>query len=149
MASTTDTRPAATPARSALLWVLVGVVGAGGLLSLGWAVPRLPGDRLLEVGLFFGLAALSQRMPVSLFRNSSISVAFALAFAALVYLGPAAAVVVQLGPGLVLCVTPYVKPPRKMLFNAFSLPLQICISGAVYIGLGGTLEPSMLAWSLL
>src|SRR5437762_4816676 len=88
-------------------------------------------------------------MPVSLFRNSSISVAFAIAFAALVYLGPAAAVVVQLGPGLVLCVTPYVKPAQKMLFNAASLPLQNALAGAVYAALGGALAPDFLSWTLL
>ena len=96
----------------------------GGLGVYAYAGSRIPMDRLGEVALFFALCALAQRMPVSLFRNSSISVAFAVAFAALVYLGPAAAIVVQLGAGLVLCVTPYVKPPQKMLFNAGALPLQ-------------------------
>ena len=145
----TRSRPASTPARAALLWTLVALIATGGLGALGWALPRLPADRLGEVALFFLLAAVSQRMPVSLFRNSSISVAFAIGFAALVHLGPAAAVLVQLGPGLVLCVTPYVKPPQKMLFNAGSLPLQTALAAAVYLALGGAVGPAFLDLALL
>src|SRR5438270_11686948 len=100
---------ASTPTRRASLWALVGAIAVCGAAALAWAVANLPQDRLGEVALFFVLAVVCQRMPVPLFRNSSISVAFAVAIGALVFLGPAAAVVVQLGPGLVLCVTPYVK----------------------------------------
>src|SRR5262245_63893506 len=89
----------------ALIWLAIGTIVLGGLSALAWSISRFPADRLGEVLLFLALASAAQRMPVSLFRNSSISVGFALAFAALVYLGPAAAVIVQLGPGLVLCVT--------------------------------------------
>ena len=78
-------------------------------------------------------------MPVSLFRNSSISVAFAVAFAALIYMGPAVATWVQVGAGLVLCVTPYVKPPQKMLFNLTSLPLETAR------WMGATVDPGR-AW---
>jgi hypothetical protein len=124
--------------RAALSWAVVGAVALGGLASLLWAATNLPGDRLGEVALFFLLAAVSQRMPIPLFRNSSISVGFAIGFGALIALGPAAAILVQLGPGLVLCVTPRVKPLQKMLFNAGSLPLETALAAAVYAGLGGT-----------
>src|SRR5439155_22914490 len=130
-------------------WLLVGLITLGGVAALVWAVGNLPTERLGEVALFFALAAASQRMPVSLFRNSSISVGFALGFAALVYLGPAAGVLVQLGPGLVLCFTPYVKPAQKMLFNAFSLPLQTALAGLVYAVLGWPVGVSQLDAGLL
>jgi putative nucleotidyltransferase with HDIG domain len=117
--------------------------------SLVTALPRLPSDRLIEVALFFLLCATCQKMPVPLFRNSSISVAFACAFGAMVYLGPDAATVAQLGPGLMLCVTPYVKPLQKMLFNAFSLPAQTAIAGGVYVALGGAVAPTRLDWELV
>src|SRR5205823_3101420 len=99
--------------------------------------------------LFFLLCAACQRMPVALFRNSSISVAFAVAFAALIYMGPGAATWVQLAAGVVLCVTPYVKPPQKMLFNLTSLPLETAAAGFVYVALGGVVAPGYLAWSLV
>jgi hypothetical protein len=149
MATKNGTRAGAMPRRPGLFWVVVSVIAAGGLAALGWAIGHLPADQLGEVALFFVLAAISQRMPVSLFRNSSISVAFALAFAALVYLGPGAGILVQLAPGLVLCVTPYVKPPQKMLFNAGSLPLQTGLAGAVYLALGGAVGPTYLSVALI
>ena len=149
MAAKHETRASATPRRSGLIWAVVSAVAIGGLAAVSWAFGHLPTDRLGELALFCLLAAISQRMPVSLFRNSSISVGFALAFAALVYLGPGAAVLVQLAPGLVLCVTPYVKPPQKMLFNAGSLPLQTWAATAVYVGLGGAIAPDYLSWTLI
>src|SRR5438105_3525843 len=135
MALTSPDRAGTAASKAVLSWAVVGAVGLGGLAALLWAVPNLPGDRLGEVALFFLLAAASQRMPVPLFRNSSISVGFAIAFGALIALGPAAAIVVQLGPGLVLCVTPRVKPLQKMLFNAGSLPLETWAAAAVYAAL--------------
>ena len=121
----------------------------GGATALAYAAFNLPSGQLPEVLFFFALCIVSQRMPVSLFRNSSISVTFAVAFAALVYLGPAAAIVAQVGAGLVLCVTPYVKPPKKMLFNAGSLPLQTGLAGAVYLALGGVVGPTYLSFTLV
>ena len=140
---------ASTPARRAALWALVGTIAVLGAVALAWAIVNLPADRLGEVALFFALAVACQRMPVPLFRNSSISVAFAVAVGALVFLGPAAAVLVQLGPGLVLCVTPYVKPPQKMLFNAASLPLETALAASLYLLLGGVIGASALEWQLM
>src|SRR5438128_11528466 len=110
-----------TPLRALSIWAVVGLTALGGAGAIAHAAMNLPSGKLPEVLFFFALCIVSQRMPVSLFRNSSISVTFAVAFAALVYLGPAAAIFAQLGAGLVLCVTPYVKPPQKMLFNVGSL----------------------------
>ncbi|HEY3081505.1 MAG TPA: hypothetical protein VGM69_16570, partial [Chloroflexota bacterium] len=78
----------------------------GGLAIYGVALSRIPAERLGEVGLFFVLCGLAQLMPVPLFRNSSMSVAFAVCFASLVYLGPEAAVWVNLASGLVAVVRP-------------------------------------------
>jgi GAF domain-containing protein len=136
-------------ARRALSWAVVGVTTFAGIVALATSLPGLPADRLPELGLFILVCAACQRMPVALFRNSSISVAFAVAFAALVYMGPAAATWVQVGAGLVLCVTPYVKPPQKMLFNLTSLPLETALAGLVYVALGGVVAPGYLGWSLL
>src|SRR5262245_27149354 len=136
-------------ARRALSWAVVGATTVAGVVALVAALPALPADRLPELALFILLCAACQRMPVALFRNSSISVAFAVAFAALIHMGPAAATWVQVGAGLVLCVTPYVKPPQKMLFNLTSLPLETALAGLVYVALGGAVAPTYLAWALL
>jgi GAF domain-containing protein len=143
------TSQSASSARALLRWLVVLSVGFAGFAVLAAAVPALPQHRMAELGLFFVLCAACQRMPVALFRNSSISVAFAVAFAALIYLGPAAAIWVQLAAGMVLCVTPYVKPPQKMIFNLTSLPLETALAGLVYVALGGVIAPTYLAWSLV
>ncbi|HEY3015330.1 MAG TPA: hypothetical protein VGJ41_09495, partial [Nocardioides sp.] len=78
----------------------------GGLGIYAYTATRIPVERLGEVGLFFVLCGLAQLMPVPLFRNSSMSVAFAVCFASLVYLGPEAAVWVNLASGLVAVVRP-------------------------------------------
>ena len=104
----------ASLARPALSrWPLRSYVAAtfvAGAIALAAAVPGLPVARWHEVAFFFVLCAVAQRMPVPLFRNSSMSVAFAIGFAALVYFGPATAVWVQLGAGLMMAVVPHRKP---------------------------------------
>src|SRR5579885_1617840 len=117
------------------LRLFVGAVVVAGAAALALAAPGLPVARLGEVLFFFALCAAAQRMPVPLFRNSSMSVAFAVGFAALVSLGPAAAVWVQLGAGLMMAVVPHRKPLAKVLYNAGAVPLQQAATGLVYAAL--------------
>lgn len=138
-----------TSRRLAALWAYVAAVGASGFAALAITAPALPFERWQELALFFVLAVVAQRMPVMLFRNSSISVTFAIAFGALVSLGPAAATWVQLAAGLVLGVTPRIKPAPKVLFNATSLPLQTYLAGMTYVAIGGQIAPSGVTWTLL
>src|SRR4051794_33913021 len=94
----------------------VAAVVLAGAVGLALSAPSLPLNRIGEVGFFFLLCALAQRMPVPLFRNSSMSVAFAIGFAALVCYGPATAIWVQLGAGLMMAVVPHRKPTIKVLY---------------------------------
>ncbi|HEV8638704.1 MAG TPA: hypothetical protein VG370_31215, partial [Chloroflexota bacterium] len=73
--------------RRALYPPFVFLTIVGGLAIYAVALSRIPAERLGEVALFALLCGLAQLMPVPLFRNSSMSVAFAVCFAALVYLG--------------------------------------------------------------
>src|SRR3989442_9099130 len=121
----------------------------GGLGLYAYTAARLPAERLGEVALFALLCALAQLMPVPLFRNSSMSVAFAVCFAALVYLGPEAAVWVNLASGLVAVVRPKPKPLLKALWNVGALGLAAGLAGAVYAAAGGAARPAALEWALL
>jgi GAF domain-containing protein len=121
----------------------------GGLAIYGVALSRIPAERLGEVGLFFVLCGLAQLMPVPLFRNSSMSVAFAVCFASLVYLGPEAAVWVNLASGLVAVVRPRPKPPLKALWNVGALAVSAGLAGGVYALAGGAQRPGALEWGLL
>jgi GAF domain-containing protein len=122
---------------------------AGGLGVYGYALARIPGERLGEVALFAALCGLAQLMPVPLFRNSSMSVAFAVCFASLVYLGPEAAVWVNLASGLVAAVRPRPKPALKALWNVGALGLAAGVAGAVYAAAGGAARPPGLEWALV
>jgi hypothetical protein len=138
------------PARQGVLtWGFIAAVTLGGLASLAYTFPRLPFERWPEVLLFFVLCGAAQRIVVPLFRASSISVAFAVAFGALVYLGPAAAVWVQVGSGLMMCLVPHRKPLHKCLFNIGALAVQTLAAGTVYVAAGGVVGPTAFGWALL
>jgi putative nucleotidyltransferase with HDIG domain len=121
----------------------------GGLAVYAGALSRLPGGRVGEVALFALLCGLAQLMPVPLFRNSSMSVAFAVCFAALVYLGPEAAVCANLASGLVAALRPRPKPPLKALWNVGALGLAAALAGAVYALAGGAARPERLEWAMV
>jgi hypothetical protein len=146
-------RPSAPPARGARtrwpLRLFVAAVAAAGAGVLAHTAPLLPADRAADVAVLFVLCALAQRMPVPLLRNSSMSVAFAVGVAALVAFGPAAAVWVQLGAGLMMAVVPHRKPPIKVLYNLGAVPLQQAATGLVYAALGGAVGAGRLDWALL
>ncbi|HMC68186.1 MAG TPA: hypothetical protein VKJ07_03440, partial [Mycobacteriales bacterium] len=67
------------------------------------------------------LAAVTQRMPVFLFRSSAISVSFAAVIASYVLYGTGVAVFVSLFQAGVNAFTPTRKPVVKAAFNAGSL----------------------------
>jgi diguanylate cyclase (GGDEF)-like protein/PAS domain S-box-containing protein len=124
-------------------------VAACGSGALVLSAADLPLDRWPELALFVGLCAVAQLMPVPLFSSSSVSVAFAVTFASLVYLGPAAAVWVNLGSGLVMCFRPKRKPLEKMAFNVGALALTAFAAGRLFAVLGGTSRSVLSDWALL
>lgn len=136
--------------RNALVWPFVYGVSLAGLATIGASAVRavdLPQSQLLEVGLFFVLCAIAQVMPVPLFRNSSMSVNFAIAIAAMVYLGPAAGVIANIGGGLVMGFRPRRKPFHKALYNVAQLALATGLAGIIYVTLGGQIRPTSFEWS--
>jgi diguanylate cyclase (GGDEF)-like protein len=124
-------------------------VAAAGLAALAVSAGQQPLDRWPELLLFFTLCALAQVMPVPIFANTTISVAFALTLASLVYMGPAAAVWVNLGSALVMCFRPRRKPLEKMAFNVGALSLTAFAAGRLYTLAGGLPEPALSDWALL
>jgi diguanylate cyclase (GGDEF)-like protein len=124
-------------------------VAAAGMAALGLCAGQLPLERWPELLLFFVLCALAQVMPVPIFANTTISVAFAVTIASLVYMGPAAAVWVNLGSALVMCFRPRRKPLEKMVFNVGALSLTAFAAGRLYEAAGGVPEPALSDWDLL
>jgi len=116
-----------------------------GVAALG-AVALFTSVRGIDVGavdplmlaILVALAALTQRMPVFLFRSSAISVSFASVIASYVLFGTGIGVLVSLVQAAVNAFTPRRKPAVKAAFNAGSLATSAFVSGTIY----GALAPA-------
>jgi hypothetical protein len=110
------------------------VVAALGALSVagGTRGLRLDGIDPLMLAILLGLAAVTQRMPVFLFRSSAISVSFAAVIASYVLYGTGIGVFVSLVQAGVNAFTPKRKPLVKAVFNAGSLATSAFVAGEIY-----------------
>ena len=87
------------------------------------------------------LAAVAQRMPVFLFRNSAISVAFAATIAAYVLYGTGIALWVNTVSAVVNAFTPKRKPLRKVIANVGILAISAYLASTAYQLVGGQVPP--------
>jgi len=86
----------------------------------------------LMLAILVALAAVTQRMPVVLFRSSAISVSFASVIASYVLYGTGVGVFVSLVQAGVNAFTPTRKPLVKAAFNAGSLSTSAFVAGEIY-----------------
>src|SRR5256885_6396741 len=86
--------------------------------------------------ILVALAAVTQRMPVFLFRSSAISVSFASVIASYVLYGTGIGVFVSLCQAAVNAFTPRRKPLVKAAFNAGSLSTSAFVAGELFRMLG-------------
>jgi HD-GYP domain-containing protein (c-di-GMP phosphodiesterase class II) len=87
---------------------------------------------VLMLAILIGLAAVTQRMPVFLFRSSAISVSFAAVIASYVLYGTGIGVFVSLFQALVNAFTPKRKPLVKAAFNLGSLSTSAFVAGEIF-----------------
>jgi len=93
---------------------------------------RLDSVDPLMLLILLGLAALTQRLPVFLFRSSAISVSFAAVIASFVLYGTGVGVFCALVQAAVNAVTPKRKPVVKVAFNFGSFATSAFVGGEVY-----------------
>jgi hypothetical protein len=110
------------------------LVGAAGLLSLAVSASsvRLGSIDPLMLAILVLLAAVTQRLPVVLFRSSAISVSFAAVIASYVLYGTGIGVFVALVQAAVNAVTPRRKPVVKVAFNSGSFALSAFVGGELF-----------------
>jgi putative nucleotidyltransferase with HDIG domain len=84
------------------------------------------------LAILIALAAITQRMPVFLFRSSAISVSFASVIASYVLYGTGVGVFVSLFQAGVNAFTPKRKPLVKAAFNAGSLSTSAFVAGEIF-----------------
>src|SRR6266545_799789 len=109
-------------------------VGAVGLISVIAAARELRLESVdpLMLAILVALAAVTQRMPVFLFRSSAISVSFASVIASFVLYGTGVGVLVSLVQAAVNAFTPKRKPLVKAAFNAGSLATSAFVAGTIF-----------------
>src|SRR5437870_211361 len=112
-------------------------VAAIGVFALAASVRGIDLGRIdpLMLVILVALAALTQRMPVFLFRSSAISVSFASVIASYVLFGTGVGVLVSLVQALVNAFTPKRKPLVKAAFNSGSLATSAFVAGTIYSAL--------------
>lgn len=125
----------------------VATVAAAAAIVFTLELTRLEPSRIdvLAFVLLAVLAAVSQRVPVYLFRSSAVSVAYVATIAAYVLYGTPAALLVNLASAVVNAFTPRPKPLPKILFNTGSLTLAAAFAGSVYELLGEVPPTQILA----
>ncbi len=125
------------------LGALAAVAVGAGLATQSWSAVDPA-----TFALFLVVAAVTQRVPVFLFRSSAVSVSFAATIAAYVLYGTGAGVVTQLVCAAVNAVTPP-KPARKVIFNTASLALSGFLGSSAYQLAGGLTPPSDILRTVL
>lgn len=119
------------------------LVSLSGIAALGYALAN--SATLQEAGLLLLLLTIGsgvvQAAPIPLLgtalQGASLSVASALSFAALLVLGPAGAILVNLGSALTYSLYPTRRPPFKAIFNTATLLIAAFAGGLVYLLVGG------------
>ena len=110
---------------------IVAALGAASVMG-GMRELRFDGIDPLMLAILVTLAAVTQRMPVFLFRSSAISVSFAAVIASYVLYGSGVGVLVSLIQAGVNAFTPTRKPLVKAAFNAGSLATSAFVAGELY-----------------
>ena len=93
---------------------------------------RLEGIDPLMLAILVALAAVTQRLPVFLFRSSAISVSFASVIASYVLYGTGIGVLVSLVQAGVNAFTPKRKPLLKAAFNSGSFATSAFVAGELF-----------------
>jgi putative nucleotidyltransferase with HDIG domain len=131
--------------------IYISGIAAAGAAVIAWSAVSFPGalEDPLTVLLLALLAAGAQRMPVFLFRNSAVSVAFAATIAAYVLYGPPVAIFVNLAAAAVNAVTPKRKAIQKIAFNTGALSISAFTAAWTYQLTGGQVPPGAVLPTIL
>jgi MFS family permease len=118
----------------------VAAVAAFGIVAVVASAPTMHLNDIDPVmaATLLGLAALTQRLPVFLFRSSAISVSFAAVIASYVLYGTGVGVFCALVQAAVNAMTPRRKPALKVAFNSGSFVTSAFLAGQVF----GLLAPA-------
>lgn len=126
------------------------VAVAGALLLVSASLDARPSaiDPVMFL-LVMALSGVAQRNPITLFRSSAVSVAFAVKIAAYVLFGTAIALWATIVVVAVNAYTPKPKPARKVLFNFGQLTIATYLAATIYRLVGGDVPPGAIVPTML
>ncbi len=129
--------------------VLAGLIGVGLLL---WAVTQLPLGQPIVLLTLYGMIIAAEWVPIKLvgtpLQGTSLSVSAAIAFTALLMMGPAASVVVNSGSALGYCLKEK-RPFYKRLFTSAALLISSAVAALGYVAAGGETPVSFTVRNLI
>ncbi len=131
--------------RERFLKVYINAMVVSGAAALVFTAFTTPVRDVLGAGFFFVAAGIIALMPVSLAKNSSINVGFALTFAAIMLFGAAGGTWIAMASALAGSLYPKRLKTQKLLFNTGSVALSGFLAGLVYDVAGAHLA----GWTLL
>jgi putative nucleotidyltransferase with HDIG domain len=130
----------------------IGVVALTALVVIGYAFNQAPLQHGEVVLALFVLSFFAESTPISLkgtpLQGSNLSVSAAMAFAAVLMLGPAAAIVVNFGSALAYILKGQ-RPLYKRVLTTAALANSAAAAGAVYLLAGGQVPLSFGAYNLI
>ena len=115
----------------------VGLITSAGLTCAALALQSLPTDAIGTLAVLVVASAISQFATVSLFGPTSVSLSFPLAFLALLWFGPGAAIIVNAAAVSVHAFYPTRRPLHKVAFNFGGLSIAAFVASAAYVAAGG------------
>ena len=108
-----------------------------GLGLVAASLLRFPHGSLFDELLFVVLAGIVQLMPVALSRQSNISVALSISYAAILLMGPEAGVLTTMAVGVVSSLYPKRLKLHKLFFNVSANAIPAYISGVTLHAVSG------------
>lgn len=120
---------------------LLVIVAALAMATRAW--PPFPRSQTIVIAILAALTFLTEAIAFELPLLGTVSLAFAIDLAALLYLGPLPAALVAAAGAITPQDVRDRKPVYSMLFNVGQLVLSVLVAGTVFLALGG--EPLSLS----
>jgi len=123
------------PTRYKVYVIALAVASAAAIFLYQW--PKTDWSHWHLIALLVILTFVAENLAFDLPMLGSVSLAFALDYAALIYAGPIAAAIVVIAGAITIREIKQHKPAWVVAFNLIQLPLGVLLAGIAYLELGG------------
>jgi len=128
------------------LYAYFGIVLFGAVLLTIGVARAFPVDAWAPLMALVALNVLTENFAFTLPLAGSVSLSFAVTYAAMLYAGPLGGIICAVAGSYTIAEHRARKPPVISLFNAGQLALSAGLSGLIYVGLGGPALSTARVW---